>query len=355
MPELYYRDETLTLYTGDALETLTTLPASSIDCVVTSPPQWGLRDYETASYTGGNPQCRHTLGTTPHQRRATKTRGLAHNTDPSHKRCRKCGALCHDPQYGLEATLDDYIHRIRTVSSAISRVLAPTGTFWLNLRDSYSYHHTTRRTRTHQQETEKPASGTVKHKSLLGIPWRIALALHDDGWIIRNAITWHKPNSIPDPAIDRLSSCTEQLFLLVKQSNYHFAVGALQESYAADRPARRKERQGGTKPHAVSTPWTPEAAGRKNIGDLWSLPTRPLSASHPASFPIDIPERCIAAGCPESGSVLDPFSGSGTTGVAALGSGRKFCGIDLRCDYHDIFLHRVEQHNGGDAHGRRTA
>lgn len=341
MSKLYYRDADTELYVGDALTVLATMPASSVDCVVTSPPQWGLRDYGTAKWIGGNPQCEHTLGTTPHQRRNTKKRGLGPRGTNAQKRCRICGAFCLDQQYGLEATIDEYINKLELVGREIWRVMQPGGTFWLNLRDGYSYHNngTGSNREPRVAASDNPYAGIVRHKSLFGIPWRAALSLQNDGWIIRNAIVWHKPNSIPDPAADRLSSRYEMLFLLVKQPDYHFNIDAVRAPYSKNRPVWRKTHHGGKKPHTVKTPWRPEAEG-KNLGDVWSLSTRPLPEAHSAPFPVDLPWRCIAAGCPEKGRVLDPFSGAGTTGIAAHQLGRRYQGIDLRSDYHDIFLRR---------------
>lgn len=349
MNSLYYRNEALELHVGDAVQIMASLPGASTDCVVTSPPHWGWRDYGTAVWAGGDPECEHTLGTTPHQRRTTRKQTSVWPHANEHKRCRKCGALAHDHQYGLEPTIDDYVDRLRTVSQEIWRLLTPRGTYWLNVRDGFSYHNSgTGSTRT---RTNEETSSVVRHKSLMGIPWRVALALQRDGWIIRNAIVWHKPNGIPDPASDRFSSRYEMVFLLVKQPDYHFdAVHAL-EPLSQNRPEHRKSHRGGTKPHTVQSPWHPRGTG-KNSGDVWSLSTRPLPDAHCAPFPIDVAQRCIAVGCPENGRVLDPFSGAGTTGLAARQGGRSFQGIDLRADYHEIFRRRL---NGEQANGTRKA
>ncbi|GAB3292599.1 hypothetical protein GCM10027563_31780 [Parasphingorhabdus pacifica] len=174
----------------------------------------------------------------------------------------------------------------------------------------------------------------------MGIPWRVALALQSNGWIIRNAIVWHKPNGIPDPASDRFSSRYEMVFLLTKQQDYHVDTSRVAEPLSRNRPDHRKTNDGGTKPHTVKTPWRPWKTG-KNPGDVWSMPTRPLPEAHCAPFPIDLPWRCITAGSPETGRILDPFSGAGTTGLAARKLGRLYQGIDLRSDYHDISLRRL--------------
>lgn len=339
MTSLYYRDSSTDLYLGDALDIMSSLPNASVDCVVTSPPQWGLRDYGTAEWAGGNPRCSHTFGTTPHQRRSVKKTGIGHHRTRAEKCCRRCGAIAHDKQYGIEETIDKYVDKIGEVSAEIARILAPEGTFWINLRDSYSYHNSGTGSTQKSTRGESP-DVLVRHKSLMGIPWRVALRLQRDGWIIRNAIVWHKPNSIPDPAGDRFSSRYEMVFLLVKQSEHHVDTNRVLEPLAEDRPARRKNRRGGNKPHTVQSPWHPRTPG-KNPGDVWSMPTRPLPDAHCAPFPIDLPWRCITAGCPEDGRVLDPFSGAGTTGVAARQLGRRYRGIDLRADYHDIALRRL--------------
>ena len=335
MTNLYYRDDTVELHLGDALQIMRTLPAESVDCVVTSPPHWGLRDYGTATWTGGSPHCHHTSGTTPHQRR---TAHLDQSDNGTRRRCRKCHAVAHDQQYGLEPTLDDYISRLRHVSREIGRILTRYGTYWLNLRDSFSYHNSgTGRTRC---ATTDDQSRTTRHKSLMGIPWRVALELQKDGWIVRNAIIWHKPNALPDPAPDRFSTRYEILFLLTQHPHYHLTSELVREPLSQSRPAHRRNHYGGNKPHPIQTPWEPGPAG-KNPGDVWSMPTCPLPDAHCAPFPVDLPRRCITAGCPENGRVLDPFSGSGTTGLAARQLGRFYQGVDLRPDYHDIALRRV--------------
>lgn len=338
MTSLYYHDKIVELHVGDAVDVMQSFPDSSVDCVVTSPPHWGLRDYGTASWTGGHPDCHHTLGTTPNQRRTSTyrvSRGTHSNTA---RHCRNCGATARDQQYGLEASIRDHVARLQQVSTEVGRVLAPRGTFWLNLRDSFSYHHSgTGRTGTN---TNQAASEQVAHKSLMGIPWRVALALQRDGWIVRNAIVWHKPNAIPDPTWERFSARYEMVFLLVKQPDYHFDAAQAREPLTHHRPAHRKNRHGGVKPNTIHTPSQPNNTG-KNVGDIWSMSTRPLPDAHCAPFPVDLPRRCIAAGCPENGRVLDPFSGAGTTGLAAHQLGRTFQGIDLRPDYHDIALRRL--------------
>ncbi|WP_243793792.1 site-specific DNA-methyltransferase [Saccharopolyspora gloriosae] len=343
MNNIYYHYGATKLHLGDALDVMGSLPKASVDCVVTSPPHWGLRDYGTAKWIGGNLDCHHTLGTTPHQRR---TAYMRHSEKEILRRCRKCQAIAHDQQYGLEPTLDAYITRIRHVCHEIKRLLTPQGTCWINLRDSYSYHRNG--TGRAIPASDDKTALNLQHKSLMGIPWRVALELQNDGWIIRNAIVWHKPNAAPDPARDRFSNRYEMLFLLTKQPQCHLDSSRVLDPLSQSRPHYRKNHYGGKKLHTVKTPWSPDSKG-KNPGDVWSMSTRPLAEAHCAPFPVDLPYRCIASGCPSNGLVLDPFSGAGTTGLAAHRLGRRYQGIDLRADYHDIALRRLHEDQPPDS------
>lgn len=370
----YFRDASITLYVGDALEVLTELPDTSVHCVVTSPPYWGLRDYGTAHWVGGDPACRHLA--------ASSSRPTS-SCDSAAQRCRRCGAQREDRQYGLEPTPQDYVDRLRAVFVELRRVLVDTGTVWLNLGDSYSADLPGRTsdpmrasslsgTATAATMRESVRTAGVKRaralprKNLVGIPWRVAFALQQDGWILRNAIVWHKPNAMPESVRDRLSNRYELLFLLTKQQKYYFDLDAIREPLA--RPDARNEniviggnkgRHGGvgatarrrgntvygkyTAP-AMRPTGTQHRASHprgKNPGDVWSISTRPLREAHFAAYPIDIPLRCIAAGCPPKGVVLDPFSGAATTGLAARQLGRTYIGIDLNREFHDIGLRRL--------------
>ena len=196
-------------------------------------------------------------------------------------------------------------------------------------------------------------------KNLLGLPWRVALALQDDGWILRNAIIWHKPNAMPESVRDRMSCRYELIFLLVKSRHYWFDLDPIRLPHATTRQGRP-----GTPPRGTRRPpGTPAGARRptsnrppkysadtrqvigaqrygsgrcrsvhplgRNPGDVWAIPTRPYAGPHFAAFPIDLPARCIQAGCKPGGLVLDIFCGTGTTGLAALAHGRRFAGIEL--------------------------
>jgi site-specific DNA-methyltransferase (cytosine-N4-specific) len=308
---------TAALLTGDAVQVMRTLPAGSVDWLVTSPPYWRLRDYGTGHWTGGADDCTHQVG-------------------PAGT-CPFCGAVWTDLQCGREATTDENVDHLRQVFHGAERLLAPTGTAWLNLGDSYSANsdgYRCARPGQHRQPRYRPPAD-VPHKNLVGLPWRVAFALQTDGWILRNAMVWHKPNAAPFPVRDWLSNRHEMLFLLVRQPRYHFDLDAVRQPYTGDRPLSRHAHHGGSKPHTARGAWPshPRPPGR-NPGDVWTIPVTPQrNRSHPAAWPVQLLLRCIRAGCPPGGMVLDPFSGTGTTGVAALQSGRSYTGIDLNPDF----------------------
>jgi len=286
------------------------MPADSADCIVTSPPYWAKRDYGV--------------------------RG----------------------QYGHEPDPAAYVETLRLVFREARRVLARDGTCWLNVGDSYST-GSSAATGLHSYLGRNLAGRHtvgMGSKNLLGLPWRAALALQDDGWIIRNAIVWHKPNAMPESVRDRVSCRYELIFLLVSSRAYWFDLDPIRVPRAdLRRPAQRAEttRPRGFKsdsrrprsgrppkygPHAVEVLGAQRygngRCGRthpngRNPGDVWAIPTRPFPGQHFAAFPIDIPTRCIQAGCKPGGTVLDPFCGTGTTGLAALALGRLFTGIEL--------------------------
>lgn len=312
---VYYRDDTVTLLLGDALEQLRTLPDSSVDCIVTSPPYFGLRDYGTPG------------------------------------------------QYGLESTPAEYVATMRALFAEARRVLADDGTLWLNLGDSYAYPPgSAGRQGNGQREgrtfTAEGLRGTdaLPPKNLLGIPWRTAFALQDDGWILRNEVIWHKPNAMPESVRDRMSSRHEYLFLLTKSARYHFDLDAIREPLARPEALTEGIVFGGTKGPGGKLGGSGRRSGGnvsvygadgetkgRNPGDVWSITTRPYPAAHFAVFPIELPIRCIKAGCKPGGTVFDPFSGSGTTGAAARQLDRKYIGIDLNPAYHDLAKQRFAQ------------
>ena len=265
------------------------------------------------------------------------------------------------------------------------------GTCWLNLGDGYSagggavtgiHAYLGASLAGHQAPGMRP-------KNLLGLPWRVAFALQEDGWIVRNAIVWHKPNAMPESVRDRLNCRHELIFLLVKQQSYWFDLDPIRIPHATSPPAGHLTARG--RSGTTAPPGTPSTrrhpgdhqrgnrpCGRRTVGgrppkygphsrevvaarrygngrcgrthpngrnpgDVWSIPTRPYRGPHFAAFPIDIPTRCIQAGCKPGGMVLDPFCGTGTTGLAALVLGRQFTGIELNPAFAELAADRLRQ------------
>lgn len=270
---------------------------------------------------------------------------------------------------------------MRALFAEVRRVLADDGTLWLNIGDSYysgrgnpgpnSADEKQSARRGWTRVVDKPGQPWARPKALLGIPWRVAFALSDDGWTLRNDVIWHKPNAMPESVTDRLSSRHEHLFMLAKSRTYWFDLDPIREpaiygpgapalnwardTKEADVPGQSMRQHRSTRPTrdayrdkssdaavAVGMPphnghRNPHEAG-KNPGDVWSVNTQPFAEAHFAVMPQALAERAILAGCKPGGTVLDPFSGSGTTGLAAVKHGRKYVGIDLNADYLDLSL-----------------
>ncbi|MQA84123.1 MAG: site-specific DNA-methyltransferase [Streptosporangiales bacterium] len=292
-----------------------------------------------------------------------------------------------DGQYGHEPTPGAYIDTLRRVFAELHRVLAPDGTAWLVLGDSYSggrrmfYDATGGNLGPRGLATTRPASG-LAGKNMLGIPWQTALALQADGWILRNAICWNKPNAMPESVRDRLSCRYEFVFLLTKRERYYFDLDAIREpchrdktawppvggrqggqgcvggsarrrttaaKYSSGMPSQR--RRLGTNMLPTGRRHTAAHAKGRNPGDVWTIPTRPFRDAHFAVFPIDLPLRCIAAGCRAGGLVLDPFAGAATTGIAARRLGRRFAGIDVNEAYLAVAAARLRDTAAGGGPG----
>ena len=285
-----------------------------------------------------------------------------------------------DGQIGAETSPAEFVAALAAVFREARRVLADDGTLWLNLGDSYQSSGgmegvgpNAKVGSTKRQATgrTRPRSG-LPSKNLLGIPWRVAFALQDDGWILRNDIIWHKSNAMPESVTDRLSTRHEHLFLFSKSQRYWFDLDAVREPIlkgaagsefhtgktgehqlgrASSRP--RTQRRAG-EPANIGTGLTPHSGYRgthqsgRNPGDVWSIPTIPFPGAHFATFPPALPERAIQAGCKPGGTVLDPFSGSGTTGLAAAKHGHKYVGVDLNHEYLDLSLRTRLQQPGLD-------
>lgn len=343
---------------GDCKEVLKTLPDQSINCCVTSPPYYGLRDYGTGKWEGGNPEC-------PHVRTSKKSDSTitGHKnfddmngvSDAIQKRvCSYCGAIRIDSQIGLEETPDEYVNNLVGVFHEAKRVLKDDGTLWLNLGDSYCGSMSGRiddntikgRNIGRNRPTEKIEG--LKSKDLIGIPWRVAFALQADGWYLRQDIIWHKPNPMPESVEDRCTKAHEYIFLLSKSSRYYYNHEAIQEKaiHAEDPRAgygrlhyrgKREGYEGQGQENFV------KIVENRNKRSVWSVTTKPFSGAHFATFPEDLIRPCILAGCPEGGVVLDPFSGAGTTALVAKKNGCHYVGIELNPSYIEITNKRLAQ------------
>jgi DNA modification methylase len=306
---------TVKIYVGDALEVLKSLPSESVHCIVTSPPYYGLRDYGV------------------------------------------------DGQIGLEETPAAYVSSMVAVFSEVWRVLRSDGVCWLNIGDSYAGSGKGPGGKTSQigsvtrvQENKK-TSGIVppglKPKDLIGIPWRLAFALQDDGWYLRNEIIWHKPNAMPESVKDRCTVAHEQIFLLTKSARYYYDADAIREpaKRASDRRAGNGRYEYDGKYSEARDQKTQRAfvtinpAGR-NKRSVWTISTKSYSEAHFATFPPELPEICIKAGCPDDGVVLDPFGGAGTTGLVAEQLNRDSILIELNPEYAAMARDRINNAHG---------
>lgn len=271
-----------TILCGDALEQLRTLEPDSVHTCVTSPPYYNLRDYGTAG------------------------------------------------QIGAEATPEEYIENLVKVFREVQRVLRPNGTLWINIGDSYATRSGAQpptNTRNIHGHTAKQLPAGYKYKDLMGIPWMLAFALRTDGWHLRQDIIWAKPNCMPESVRDRCTKSHEYIFLLSKSDRYYFDAAAISEPIAEINVTRYLKSFGG-KGYRNEVPNL-----RRNKRDVWIIGTGGFKGAHFAVFPEKLVEPCILAGCPEGGLVLDPFAGSGTTGVVAKHLARNFIGIELNPEY----------------------
>ena len=358
---------------GDCLEVLKTLPSESVNCCITSPPYWGLRDYGTGEWIGGDPNCSHKRDSKQSELTQTGHRNLEGAVgDGIYKdKCKRCGAERKDRQIGLELTPSMYVQKIVEVFREVKRILKKDGTLWLNLGDSYA---TTSGGMEQLRDMGKdtPSYGKIKysdgyegvsqkgkseakkrdglkHKDLIGIPWRVAIALQSDGWYLRQDIIWHKPNPMPESVTDRCTKAHEYIFLMSKNPNYYFDNKAIQEPCATQegRPsAIVRDRVYGynSKQAALGRARggeeTPEPSTR-NKRSVWSVNVKPYKEAHFATFPKELIEPCVLAGCPKDGTILDPFGGSGTTAEVAIENGRNALLIELNPEYIELAKTRI--------------
>lgn len=319
---------------GDVLERLKELPEESVNCCVTSPPYWGLRDYGIKG------------------------------------------------QIGLEATPYEYIERMVEVFRRVRRVLRADGTVWLNLGDSYATGAGSARSPGGKcfgkqnevvdscsfplsQPNRMPIAG-LKPKDLIGIPWRVALALQADGWWLRSDIVWAKPNCMPESVQDRPTRSHEYIFLLSRSERYFYDAAAIREkaTYAAPnspesiktpygqgfaRRAKADKQRGHSRRHdGFNDRWDKmereeQVANGRNKRDVWTVSPQPFTEAHFATFPEALIAPCILAGCPPGGVVLDPFMGAGTTAIVSLKAGRQYMGIEINPEYAKIAEARIWQ------------
>jgi DNA modification methylase len=371
----FVQDADFQLYVGDALEVLRELPDESVHCVVTSPPYWGLRDYGTEAWDGGDAECAHRTGRVRPEA-STLTGGkdnLMESEGVYRDVCGKCGATRVDQQLGLEPTPEQFVANMVDVFREVRRVLRADGTCFVNLGDSYAATVTSDRHFTQptgpdgtpatkhppQFGGQRTAVSGLKPKDLCGMPWRVAFALQADGWYLRSDIIWSKPNPMPESVTDRPTKAHEYVFLLTRSPRYFFDNDAIREPHndkAGDvsrfgNVGKNGGQQGQEQPDAftrVDFPRRPggreyHPAGR-NIRSVWELATQPYPEAHFATFPEALPERCIRAGtsergcCPECGAPWERV-------VVATGAdnGR------VREDVGDWIKHK-----GGNADGKRS-
>lgn len=289
---------------GDCLDLLKQMEDESINCCITSPPYWGLRDYG------------------------------------------------HSGQIGLEVTPQEYVEKMRLVFSEIKIVLKNDGTLWLNLGDTYSAQRWTKKGET--KTPSQPMNGMkddwraiapqkesgLPDKNLVGIPWRVAFALQSDGWYLRQDIIWHKPNPMPESVNDRCTKSHEYIFLLSKKPNYYFDSEAIKE------PANFAGKGRGISKN-IGLDGITDFGGKKNYDDrnkrsVWTVNTRSYKEAHFATFPTELITPCVIAGCPKSGIILDPFGGSGTTGQVAIENGRNAILLELNPEYVKLAEQRIK-------------
>lgn len=302
---------------GDSLTELKKLPDEIVQCCVTSPPYLGLRDYGV------------------------------------------------DDQLGLEKTPEEYVEKMVNLFREVRRVLRKDGTLWLNLGDSYATQSGTQggdikykglHQRLHEataNKQPKPKQIGLKHKDLCGIPWRVAFALQQDGWWLRQDIIWAKPNPMPESVTDRCTKAHEYIFLLTKSAQYFYDADALREPH---KEVSLKRIEYGLKhrhPDNIGVGIPPVDTDKmgdrfcnpdgRNKRSVWTINTQPYPEAHFAVFPDEIPVNCIKAGSKEGDVILDPFLGSGTTAQVAKKLGRKYIGIELNPEYLPLIERRLAQ------------
>ena len=360
------RKDDFVVLNGNSIDVLKTLPDQSVQCCVTSPPYYGLRDYGTGTWVGGDPNCPHYRTSKYSENDITGHKAMCEEGqavgDAIYKSvCPLCGATRVDEQIGIEETPEEYIERLVEVFREVKRVLKDDGTLWVNIGDTYntnSYHKTKESNGYGKQGTnrgsyentvDRPTAKCCKPKDLIGIPWMLAFALRSDGWYLRNDIIWHKPNPMPSPVKDRFTNSHEYIFLFSKSSRYLFNHEAVQEDSVCVDDRRHGEgrilyngkRLDGTDDHAQQS--FVHITDKRNKRDVWSVCVNSYKEAHFATYPEELILPCILSGSNEGDTILDPFNGSGTTGICAIRNGRKYIGIDLNKEYIDLSYARFDE------------
>ena len=341
---MYWSNSTVDLHVADARS----LPIEdkSVHTVITSPPYWGLRDYGTATWEGGDEECDHLQINDTRDAAHVKQVSNAGTTKLGYKNvCGKCGAKRLDLQIGLEATPEEYCASMVAVFREVRRVLRDDGTVWLNLGDSYSSGSRTTtpndsfRGDTLVNTTRTPVVEGVKPKDLVGIPWRVAFALQADGWYLRSDIIWSKPNPMPESVADRPTKAHEYVFLLTKNPQYYYDADAIREPATQEMNLNNsKDKNGVYRGLTRERDMMPESRNKRSV---WEVTTKPYPEAHFATYPEKLVEPCILAGCPPVGTVLDPFVGSGTTLAVAQRLGRQGVGADINEEYLSLASRRL--------------
>lgn len=304
------------IYQGNCLEVLKTMPDESVNCCITSPPYYGLRDYDV------------------------------------------------DGQIGIEDSPKKYVEKLVKVFEEVKRVLKKDGVLWLNLGDSWLGTGGDRTNPSNNKvfndiQKQNPKSGRyqrkvnmqnsgIKPKDLIGIPWMVAFALRESGWYLRQDIIWAKGNPMPESVKDRCTKSHEYIFLLSKSRKYYFDNEAIKEPRITTPKAKNKKAEGYQADFPNGDRFSDGervygSDGMKNKRDVWFVNTKPCKEAHFATFPDTLIEPCALAGCPEGGTILDPFMGAGTTAIVAKRNGRNYIGIELKPDYIDISNKRISE------------
>jgi DNA modification methylase len=349
------------VYFGDCRDSMRQMAKDGIkvQTCITSPPYYGLRDYGTATWEGGDINCDHS---TPRSRgddiKKGDKQGTSLGSRPNTQRVCKCGAIRKDLQIGLEESPKEFIDNLVEVFACVWDILEDNGTLWVNLGDSYYNYRPGKGQRVVANSIASQKASEFEHcakrgnkldgykeKDLMGMPWRLAFALQDFGWYLRQDIIWHKPNPMPESVQDRCTKAHEYIFLLTKKPHYYFDNKSIKEPVKEDWGTR--DRTSG-KYHNEGSGLTPHSGLEKsyemaNKRSVWTVNTKPYKGAHFAVYPEELIEPCVLASTKVGDVILDPFFGSGTTGQVAQNLGRKWIGCELNKDYEELQNERVKQ------------